>query len=199
MFVVAGTPWSTGATLSSTVIVREHSAVFPQASVARYVRTITSGLPAQPDPPLFVFDTSVTAGTPQSSDATTPEVFAGGTAFVQVSTRSAGQLMVGGAESTAVMRCVAVTVTPQASVACQTRTTTRGQPALVVCVSVTAGFAAPPQVAEALTIFVAGGIDPHGTVSSGGTPLNVGHSETVTSCVAPTVLPTVSTADQMRV
>src|SRR5438093_683181 len=66
-----------GGTLSMTVMVCAAAALLPLASVAVYMRTMTSGLAGDPAPPLFDSLTVIVTGPQLSVAVTSPAVAAG--------------------------------------------------------------------------------------------------------------------------
>jgi hypothetical protein len=101
-----------GAMLSFTVISCAHVAVFPQLSVAWYVRVMIRG--QRPD---HVSPVHVTSGTPQLSVALTDVMSTAGTALRHATVTAAGQVICGAMLSLTVMSCTHVEVFPQLSAA----------------------------------------------------------------------------------
>src|SRR5437867_2372302 len=172
-----------GGVVSTKTMCWTQVAVLPQPSVAFQVRSIP-GTPVQlGDVPASV--KSIVTAAAQLSVAVAEPVLAGSVGLPHCSSRSGGQVMVGGVVSTNVMCWTQVAVLPQPSVAFQVRSIPARpvQPAGVpmsVKTMVTGATQLSVAVAEPMTV---GSVElPHWSCLSGGQVITGGVVSTKTMC-----------------
>src|SRR5436190_2379054 len=157
---------STGPARSMTVMVCEHVAELPHASVARHVRVSTSGSLSHPAPPLLVSGRHATSGGGQLSVAVTSFGSQGGTSPAQSKLAGPGQLTCGGVTSKTEILCVRTMSFPQESTALQVRTMTYSFaqfPGRMVSSNVIGSTPSQPSVAVGVA---GGGMSSHSTEMS---------------------------------
>jgi hypothetical protein len=160
----AGSPEMTGGVVSSTLMVCEAVAVFPQPSFAVQVRVI---LKSPGHAPLVVTSAKVNVGTPQLSVAV--GISKDGVPPHSMVVTPGNPEMTGGTVSSTLIVCVAVAVLPQPSLAVQVRVIlySDGQvPLVVTSANVNVGV---PQLSVAVGV-VHEGVPEHSIVDGPGNP-----------------------------
>jgi Ni,Fe-hydrogenase III small subunit len=193
--VTPGNPEMTGGVVSSTFIVCDAVAVFPQPSSAVHVRVMLYSFGHDP---LVVTSANVNVGVPQLSVAV--GVVQDGTPEHSMFEGPGNPEMTGGTVSSTLTVCEAVAVLPQPSSAVQVRVMlySFGQvPFVVTSAKVSVGT---PQLSVAVGV-VQDGVPEHSIVVALGNPEMTGGtvSSTFIVCAAVAVLPQPSSAVQVRV